>query len=141
MSGNLHLLVVTPNGVLVDDPSVSSIRLRDDVGSLGLLPRHADLVSVMPASVVQWRDGADEPWRHVAITGGVLRVFDGSEVHVACREGLVGDRIDELVASVRAWREAERELDHQARVQDARLQAAVLRQIVGTGDRPVGPLS
>ncbi len=140
---SLHLVIATPNGVLVDATDVASVRVRDASGSLGVLPGHADLVSVLPASVVHWSViGARDTVRHAAaMAGGVVRVAGGTEVRIACREGLVGDGAEALAEAVRIWRDAERELDRQARAEDTRLHAAVLRHITGGRQRGGSSLS
>lgn len=141
----LRLSIATPNGVVVDEPSAASVRVRDHSGSLGVLPGHADLVSVLPPSVVHWtvagtpdRSGGSSRCS-AAIAGGVVRVTGGCEVRIACREALAGDAVDELGEAVRAWRASEREADRDVHAEDSRLHAAVLRRI-GDARAPRGPV-
>ena len=70
---------------------------RIESGSFGMLPGHADLLTALVPSVVRWRtvDGAA---CFCAVRGGVFAVAGGRNVSVACREGVVGDSLDELEA-------------------------------------------
>ena len=65
---------------------VASVRAEDESGSFGILPGHADLLTVLPPSVVRWH-GADGVERFCAVDGGVLTVTAGRNVAIACREG------------------------------------------------------
>ena len=52
MSG-LHLTIATPAAVLVDADGVASLRAEDESGAFGVLPGHADLLTVLPPSVLR----------------------------------------------------------------------------------------
>ncbi len=62
--------------------------------------------------------------------GGVFTVSGGRNVAVACREGVVGDSVEDLEAKVRAVRSQELEADRKARVEQVRLHALAVRQLV-----------
>ena len=82
-------------------------------------------------SVVRWRT-ADGAARFCAVRGGVFTVSAGRNVAVACREGVVGDSLEELEAKVRAVRARQLEADRKARVEQiraARLGGASARAI------------
>src|SRR3974390_517677 len=100
MSGTLHLTVTTPAQILVESGNVMAVRAEDQSGSFGILPGHADLLTVLVPSVLRWRttDGAARFW---AVRGGVFTVSPGRDVAVACREGVVGDSLEDLQAKVR----------------------------------------
>jgi F-type H+-transporting ATPase subunit epsilon len=55
MSGTLHLTVTTPAQILVEAGNVVAVRAEDQSGSFGILPGHADLLTVLVPSVVRWR--------------------------------------------------------------------------------------
>ncbi len=130
MSGAaLHLVITTPAVVLVDDDAVRSVRAEDQSGSFGILPRHADLLTVLPASVVRWR-GADEAERYCAIRSGVLTVTGGTDIAIACRLGVLGDDLRTLAARVRAQRAEETDTDSRARIEQMRLHAHAVRQLM-----------
>jgi len=129
MSGTLHLTVTTPAQILVESGDVAEVRAEDQSGSFGILPGHADLLTVLVPSVVRWRttDGAA---RFCAVRGGVFAVSSGCNVAVACREGVVGDSLEDLEAKVRTVRAQQLEADRKARVEQIRLHALAVRQLV-----------
>ena len=54
MSGALRLTIATPSALLLDVDNVASLRAEDDSGAFGVLPGHADLLTVLPPSVLRW---------------------------------------------------------------------------------------
>ena len=129
MNATLHLTVTTPSQILVESDNVAAVRVEDQSGGFGILPGHADLLTVLVPSVLRWRT-ADGAARFCAVRGGVFTVASGRDVAVACREGVVGDSLDELQAKVRAVRAQELEADRKARVEQIRLHALAVRQLV-----------
>ena len=129
MSETLHLTVTTPSQILVESDNVAAVRAEDQSGGFGVLPGHADLLTVLVPSVLRWRT-ADGVARFCAVRGGVFTVSSGRDVAVACREGVVGDSLNELQAKVRAVRAQELEADRKARVEQIRLHALAVRQLV-----------
>lgn len=129
MSPYLHLVISTPAGVLVDAAEVTAVRSEDESGSFGIRPGHADLITVLSPSVVRWR-GRASPTRFCAVLGGVLTVDGGSEVGIACRRGVVGEDLEALDAEVRKRRAAEADIDRHARVEQMRLHAQAIRQLM-----------
>ncbi|RBP09693.1 F-type H+-transporting ATPase subunit epsilon [Roseiarcus fermentans] len=130
MTGALRLTIVTPASILVDAGDVRSVRAEDGSGAFGVLPGHADLLTVLPPSVVRWTcDG--EPTRYCALSGGVLTVTRGNRVAIACRRGALGDDLERLQAAVAARRAAEIDVDRRAKVEQTRLHAQALRRLVG----------
>jgi len=129
MSGTLHLTVTTPAQILVDSGDVVAVRAEDQSGSFGILPGHADLLTVLVPSVLRWRtaDGTD---RFCAVRGGVFTVSSRRDVAVACREGVISDSLDDLETKVSAVRAQETEADRKARVEQIRLHALAVRQLV-----------
>ncbi len=131
----LHLTITTPAAVLVDDASVRSVRAEDESGGFGILAGHADLLTVLPASVVRWR-GADDAEHYCALRGGVMTVAEGRRVSIACREGSLGDDLATLEARVASLRANETDADRRHRVEQTRLHAQAVRQLIrllGTG--------
>ena len=129
MSGALHLTVTTPGQILVDSGDVAAVRAEDESGSFGILPGHADLLTVLTPSVVHWR-AADGATSFCAVRGGVFTVSAGRDVAVACREGVVSDSLQDLEAKVRAVRAQQLEDDRKARVEQVRAHAFAVRQLV-----------
>ena len=142
MSGALHLTVTTPGQILVDSGDVAAVRAEDQRGSFGILPGHADLLTVLVASVLRWRT-ADGATRFCAVHGGVFTVSAGRNVAVACREGVVGDSLENLEAKVRTVRAEQLEADRKARVEQVRLHALAVRQslrYLRPNPAPVAPM-
>lgn len=129
MSATLHLVVTTPALVLVDAPDVVSVRAEDESGAFGILPGHTDFLTVLATSVLRWRDGGGVT-RYCALQGGVLTVSEGRRIAVACRGGELGDDLATLEDRVRAQRVAETDADRKARVEQMRLHARAVRQLM-----------
>lgn len=129
MSKTLRLTIATPSEMLIDCPDVVAFRGEDMTGSFGILPGHADFLTALAPCVVRWRT-ADGRRRFCAISSGVLRVVDGNYVGVACREGELGDALETLEAHVRATREARADAVRRARVEQTRLNARAIREIL-----------
>jgi F-type H+-transporting ATPase subunit epsilon len=60
----------------------------------------------------------------------VFAVSGGRSVSVACREGVVGDSLDELEAKVRTVRARQLEADRKARAEQIRVHALAVRQLI-----------
>ena len=129
MSETLHLTVTTPSQILVESDNVAAVRAEDQSGSFGILPGHADLLTVLVPSVLRWRT-ADGAARYCAVRGGVFTVAAGRDIAVACREGVVGDSLEDLEAKVRTVRAQELEGDRKVRVEQVRLHALAVRQLL-----------
>jgi len=129
MTAALHLTVTTPSQILVESDDVVAVRAEDQSGSFGILPGHADLLTVLVPSVLRWRT-ADGAARYCAVRGGVFTVAAGRDIAVACREGVVGDSLEDLEAKVRTVRVQELEADRKARVEQVRLHALAVRQLL-----------
>jgi F-type H+-transporting ATPase subunit epsilon len=129
MSAALHLSVTTPSQILVESDDVVAVRAEDQSGSFGILPGHADLLTVLVPSVLRWRT-ADGAARYCAVRGGVFTVAAGRDIAVAGCEGVVGDSLEDLEAKVRTVRAQELEADRKARVEHVRLHALAVRQLV-----------
>jgi F-type H+-transporting ATPase subunit epsilon len=129
MNKALHLTVTTPAQVLVAVDDVVAVRVEDQSGSFGVLPGHADILTVLVPSVVRWRVAGGVE-RFCAVRSGVFAVSEGRNVAVACREGVLGDSLDELEAKVHVVRARELESDRKVRVEQVRLHALAVRQLV-----------
>lgn len=128
MSRALHLRIATPERTVVDAGDIRAVRAMDDSGHFGIRPGHADLLTVLPASVVRWR-GPDEVEHYCAIRGGVF-TLTGGDVAIACREAVLGDRLDTLERQVESARGTETEMDRRARVAQMRLHAQLIRRMM-----------
>lgn len=126
----MRLRIVTPDAIAVDAEAVSAVHAEDATGAFGILPRHADFLTVLVPSVVGWRTEAGEP-RWCAVRGGLLTVNGGEAVEIATREAVTGDDLAALqkVVTGQLVRNAQAEKAARAHAEQLRLQA--IRQIVG----------
>lgn len=125
----LSLVITTPLAVITKVEGVTSFRASDDSGSFGVMPGHADLLSVLRDCVARWKTGKGE-WNYCALHGGVMSVENGDTIRIACREGVLGTDVATLEAEVRRHREAEAQVASRTRVSEAKLHARAIRQIM-----------
>jgi F-type H+-transporting ATPase subunit epsilon len=142
----MKLLVTTPVAIVVDIGNVRHVRAEDETGAFGILPGHADFVTVLTVSVVTWSDAAGRE-HHVAVRGGVLTVRGGDRIEVASREAVGEDTLAQLGDAVLDRLRDEARAEEDSRISATRLQLAAIRQIqrvLKAGRRPVpqprGPL-
>jgi F-type H+-transporting ATPase subunit epsilon len=114
---------------MVDALPVVSLRAEDASGAFGVHAGHADMVTLLSASVVRWRtpDGGEH---YCAVDGGVLIVSGGTAVSLACREAVQGDSLEALEAQVRRARAEQLDAMRRARVEQTRLHAHAVRQML-----------
>jgi F-type H+-transporting ATPase subunit epsilon len=132
MSALLHLTIATPARVLFDSTEVVALRAEDATGSFGILPGHAAFLTVLAPSVLRWH-AADGVEHFCAVKEGVLRVSGGHEIAIACREGVMGasgTSLEVLEAQVEAARAAHIDAVRRARVDETRLHAQAMRQLL-----------
>jgi F-type H+-transporting ATPase subunit epsilon len=129
VTGRLDLVISTPSRVLVETGDVCSLRASDASGSFGIKPGHADFLTAIPASVIQWRE-SDGDWRYCVVRGGVLSISNGKRIAIACRMGILGKDLANLEAEVRQAGEAQTDSDRRVRVDQTRLHAQAVRQLV-----------
>lgn len=135
----MRLLVTTPMSVVVDAPDVRHVRAEDETGAFGILPGHADFITVLAVSVITWRNHVGEE-HHVAVRGGVLTVRDGDLVEIATREAVGGDTLCRLGAAVLERFRDEARAEEKSRVSATRLHLAAIRQLqryLQSGRQPV----
>ena len=82
--------------VIADHDDVVSVRAEDASGSFGILPGHADLITVLTPSVVAGHQRRPAGW--CAVRRGVLSVHAGHEVAIATRQAQLGDDLAALGA-------------------------------------------
>lgn len=135
----MRLLVTTPVSVVAEVEDVRHVRAEDETGAFGVLPGHADFITVLAVSVVTWRDRGDEE-HHIAVRGGVLTVRDGSLVEIATREAVGEDTLRQLGQAVLERFRDEAQAEEESRVSATRLHLAAIRQLqryLESGHQPV----
>lgn len=129
MSATLHLKIATPAAVLFDSRQVTALRAEDESGSFGILPGHVDFLTVLIPSVLRWH-GADGQMHYCAVEEGALRVIDGNEVTIACRDGVLGGTLEILETQIQAVREKRLDAMRRSRVEQTRIHAQAVRQLL-----------
>lgn len=124
----MKLLVSTPVSIIVDAGDVHHVRAEDLTGAFGILPGHADFITVLTVSVITWHDLSGNE-HHVAVRGGILTVRDGDLVQVATREAVGEDTLDELGQAVLHTFREEQQAEEKARISATRMQLATIRQL------------
>lgn len=125
----MKLRVTTPLGTALDAPEVRSLRAEDDSGGFGILPGHADFLTVLSVSVLSWRDAGGRE-HHLAVRGGLLTVHGGREVEVATPEAVAAEDLGELEREVLVRFRERARAEEASRAGAARLQLAALRQVL-----------
>jgi F-type H+-transporting ATPase subunit epsilon len=123
----MRLLIVTPLSVVVDEDA-NSLRAEDASGSFGILPGHAPFLTALSISIVSWR--TPEAERFCALRGGVLTVDDGSSVHIATREAVVGHDLATLGTEVLARFRSDADEERAEHVETMRLQFNAIRHMI-----------
>ncbi|MBP0593418.1 F0F1 ATP synthase subunit epsilon [Paraburkholderia sp. LEh10] len=126
---SLRLTIATPTQVVVNGLPIVSLRAEDESGGFGIHVGHEDMVTLLSASVVRWttQDGIAH---FCAVDGGVLIVSNGAAVSIACREAVRGESLQRLEAEVHDVRAAQLDAMRRARVEQTRLHAHAVRQML-----------
>ena len=124
----MKLLIATPLAIAVDEGDIAHLRAEDETGAFGILPGHADFLTVLSISVATWRDrtGCEH---HAAVRGGMLQVRNGHDITIATRTAVVSDDLPHLQTQVLAEFRRETEEEKSARTDAQRLYLAAIRQI------------
>lgn len=125
----MRLLITTPTTVVIDEQNVVAVRAEDESGSFGILSGHADFLTALRVSVVDWHR-ADGRQGFCAVRRGVLSVTNGNEVAVATREAIAGDDLARLEHVVLAQFREALDAERAARTESLRLQMQAIRRIV-----------
>ncbi|MEI5998068.1 F0F1 ATP synthase subunit epsilon [Paraburkholderia bengalensis] len=126
---SLKLTIATPAQVVVDGLRIVSLRAEDESGGFGIHAGHEDMVTLLSASVVRWTT-PDGVAHFCAVDGGVLIVSNGVAVSIACREAVPGASLQRLEAEVHEVRAAQLDATRRARVEQTRLHAHAVRQML-----------
>ena len=125
----MRLLITTPTAVIIDERDVVALRAEDESGSFGILDGHADFLTALTISVVNWRC-ADGRQAFCAVRHGVLSVANGNQVSIATRAAVAGDDLARLEDVVLAQFREALEAERTARTESLRLEMKAIRQIV-----------
>lgn len=123
----MRLTVTTPLALVVDASNVAYVRAEDETGAFGILPGHADFLTVLAVSVVTWRSEGHE--HHVAVRGGLLTVHGGDTISIVTRQAVSEDTLGGLGEAVLADMKIDKEQEEASRLSGTRLELAAMRQI------------
>jgi F-type H+-transporting ATPase subunit epsilon len=128
LGDDLRLTVSTPLAIISEADHVAHLRAEDETGAFGILPGHADFLTVLSLCVVSWRDqrGAEH---HLAVRGGMLEVRGGKAIIIATREAIASDDLHHLETEVLTAFRRRTEEEQAARTDAQRLYLAAIRQI------------
>jgi F-type H+-transporting ATPase subunit epsilon len=124
----MRLQIVTPLAVEADLTDIVSVRADDRTGSFMILPQHADFITVLTITVVEWSTAAGEKG-HIAVRGGILRVEGGDLVQIATRQAVSGPTLEKLGTAVLDQLRDEAEAEAKTRVAATRLHMGLIRQL------------
>jgi F-type H+-transporting ATPase subunit epsilon len=134
----MRLVVTSPLAVALDAENVGYVRAEDETGAFGVLPGHADFLTVVVPSVITWTDehGAEH---HLAVSHGTLEVRNGDLIEIATREAVGEESLARLGDAVVTQLRDEAEQEEESRVSATRLHLAAIRQVeryLEAGRRP-----
>jgi len=127
----MHLILTTPVETVVDQP-VHRLSARGSDGAFGLLPHHIDIAVPLVPGIVAYVD--EEGYEHfAAIDIGVL-IKTGSSLRIVTRRAVKGDDLAGLQRLVEAEFLNLSDLERDARLALARLEAGVVRRFLELED-------
>lgn len=124
----MKLTITSPFGIIVDQEEILSLQAEDATGSFGILPLHADFMTVLGISVLSWQDVQEKTF-YCAVNNGIFVVSGGVNVSIATREAVVGEDLADLKQRVLGEFSIARELESKTRLTQERFQAETIRRI------------
>ena len=124
----MRLQIVTPLSVEADIEGIVSVRADDRTGSFVVWPYHADFITALTITVVEWAVASGEKG-HIAVRGGIFRIEGGDFVQIATRQAISGPTLDRLGKAVLDQLRHEAEAEARTRVAATRLQLGLIRQL------------
>lgn len=125
----LRLSVSSLGALLVDAQPIVALRTEDASGAFGILPGHADFLTVLDIGVLGWRE-PDGRQRYCAVRGGVLTVRGGVQLDVATREAIVDDDLERLESTVLRQFHEHDDVDRRARTETVRMELRAVRELL-----------
>lgn len=120
----MRLKVVTPLEIVLDREVIRIVAEAPD-GSFGMLPRHADYVSLLAPGILTYETEAGIE-RYLGVNSGTL-VKCGEEVLISVMNAIGSDRLEDLGRRVADEFKAQDEEERTARSALARLEAGMVR--------------
>ena len=124
---NLHLKIVVPTAVIVDEP-VQKIIAEGGEGVFCIKPRHIDYVSALVPSILIYLDAAGR--EHYLATDEGCLVKCASQVLVSSRHAVQGENLGELKNLWMLYNQATDEQARKSRAALASLEMGVVRKFI-----------
>ncbi|MCG3204547.1 MAG: ATP synthase epsilon chain [Elusimicrobia bacterium] len=131
----IHVELATPERLAFSD-DVDFIAAPTPQGEIGILPRHAPLLTQLSYGILRLKKGNNS--QYIAVTGGFLEVKEGSRVYIFAETAEFSDQIDVERARLAAERAKAKLKEPQADMTgeelakvEAALSRAVLRIKIG----------
>ena len=124
----MKLTITTPFGIIVDSVNILSLKAEDATGRFGILPLHADFMTLLGISVLSWQDVQQKTF-YCAVNKGVFVVSGGNDVSIATREAVVGEELADLKKRVIGEFSIASDLESKTRLTQERFQAEAIRRI------------
>jgi len=124
----MRLQIVTPLAVEANLTDIVMVRADDRTGSFVILPHHADFITALAITVVEWSTQAGQKG-HIAVRGGILRVEGGEFVQIATRQAISGPTLGKLGSDVLDRLRDEAEAEARTRVAATRMHMGLIRQL------------
>ena len=125
MANTLHLSVVTPSAMIVDQ-DVTYVGAQGLEGDFGVLPGHAALLAALRVGHIFYKTGDDT--RYVFVSGGFAEVSN-NKVIVLAETATRAEDIDKERAEKAKARAEERLRSKQADIDQIRAEAALQRAV------------
>ena len=124
----MDLTLLTPTAVLLRNEPAVFIRAEGREGSLGILPRHIDYVSPLPAGILSYEkpDGSEGLF---GVDSGTL-VKQGPHVLVSVRDAVESDELETLRRTIKTRFQTLGERQRLARSALATLESRFIRELV-----------
>jgi F-type H+-transporting ATPase subunit epsilon len=137
----MKLTISTPICAAVEATDVEYVRAEDTTGAFGILPGHADFITVLPTSIVTWRISNGD-LHYAAVRGGVLTVVGGDTIEIATRQVIDEASLRNLRTAVAKQFEEEELAEETSRSSATRMHFAAIRQLqqyLDAGQFSTGP--
>lgn len=122
----MKLCISTPMEIIVEQDRIASLRAEDASGGFGIQPGHVDCITVLPVSLVSWRDTGGKQ-AGCAIGGGVLTVEGGNTIAISARAAIASNDLDQLEHTVLAELQRALNLERKSRSDSLHLQLRAIR--------------
>ena len=128
---SLHLRIVVPGRIFLDQPGVLSLTVATTRGIFGIRPRRLDCVMSLTPGLATY-ETIDSKRVTIAIDEGIL-VKTGGEITLSVRHVVTGTIPGDLKQTFEAELKAASEREKDVRLALARLESAFIRRLSETG--------